>query len=414
MWPYDYFNQYSGLINEFEVEGDVDLEKSHKELGGKIRKIFVAMWFGGEKEERKENVYKDFIKKVAESINDPKIEINARDEGRIEDSLCYRLQTTIGGDKKGDIKFDILGKIIEATLVICDVTPMNKEKLEKKEDKDAIFNANVVAELGIALAWKTPEQVIIISDKIKDFSLANLLPFNLKGYFVEEIDFANISSREQILKTIIEDRFKEIKSEKQLIIKNIQSRLDRKSLDILSTNRGLPFSLKESILIVLNKDIIEPALSAQIAVRNLLELGLIRSIIFPQKENKPSNDSVYYFTELGRFFLKKGLRIENLFPSVIADLLLIGFWESYEDFSKKKKDFEELYKITWVEARDLLGELLKVALEEQRTKIIKYNDREEIDIIATFNFYTKEKEFELIMDKIVMPWLKKIKFSRIK
>jgi len=47
------------------------------------------------------------------------------------------------------------------------LTLENEKELNNNKKQTPRFNANVLTELGLALAWKNSEQVIIISKKIK-------------------------------------------------------------------------------------------------------------------------------------------------------------------------------------------------------------------------------------------------------
>jgi len=418
MWPYDYFNQHSALLNEFDV--DIEYPNGYKEDNQRClqRNVFIAMSFG-RADCRIKEIYEHFYRPTIENreftyANEQyKLVITNDKSGGISDFLRYKLRTVLGKIEHGDINFEILGRIIEATLIMCDVTPENKDDLKpdesrKERDNLPIFNSNVMAELGIALAWKTPEQVIIISDKIDKYSIYKSLPFAIKGYFVNEIDFSGGDKEGKLVK-IVHDRLKQIDIKKKIIIKNIKSKLDRSSLDILANNKGLPFSLeKERCYVKAGEGCISLATGHQISIGRLIESGLIKTEIFPQKEDKTSNDSAYYFTELGRYFLIKGLDVKELHPTILADLLLVRYWKGYQEgpincYKRQQDNFKNKYNdISWENARNLLS--------EQIPKEHYINEKDgELDITATFNKATTNKKFDNVMSEIVNPWLKKLK-----
>jgi hypothetical protein len=91
----------------------------------------------------------------------------------------------------GAIQQQIWQKIVEADLVICDLTG---------------YNPNVMFESGVTAAWKKPNQVIFI----KDSTFATPAPFDIMPmrYFeYERSSFAGIKAFQQKLASLIRDAF---------------------------------------------------------------------------------------------------------------------------------------------------------------------------------------------------------------
>jgi hypothetical protein len=383
MWPYDYFNQYSALINEFDVE-DNDNKK---------RKVFVAKCYDENPYEyKKEAKITAAIEAAGKEIgvefeitNDKKQDNVEKEE--TDDIISYGLEISMPKySKKGDINIDILKKIIEARLLICDITPGYKGKCFFVK-KTLIFNANVMAELGLALAWKTAEQVMLIYD-LNKFDLSKFdLPFNIRDYFCRGINFNDTHGE---LKKFIIERARQLDDKKNITIKNIKGKIDSWVLNFLLLKKGLPFSGTE-----INLE----------SIRYLLSLDLIRAEQYPLKAEGVV-DYIYYFTELGRFFINKGLNVK-VFPKIFADLFVVRYWEGYEkthkqEFDNRHKKFSKEHgEITWKTCAD---ELIK----QFESKGIKLPDK---DILSYYNIYLKlaGKNSELLREEIAGPWEKAIK-----
>jgi len=129
MWSYDFFNQYSALINEFNIDND--------KVGQQKKKIFVSMWYGEENDGTKQeqlNLYDKYFRGAIEEkgiykVISTKIKDNDKDID-IDFRLKYLLETTIADKtRKGDISFDIFRKIIEFVML------RRLEKLRKKKSR---------------------------------------------------------------------------------------------------------------------------------------------------------------------------------------------------------------------------------------------------------------------------------------
>ncbi len=370
MWPYDYFNEYSALINEFNLDSEGK--------DNKTRKIFISKWYG-DKINGKDAKY-EALKTLITGIEN--YEVINKDEGEIENWLKSKFEATIADNVgKGNININIFAKMLEASLVICEVTPIGHK--EENGKKEFFFCPNVMAELGLALAWKIPEQVIAICDKTKreewGFRLEDL-PFNIRSYFAKWVDFVNPDDKEYGLDKYIIERIGQIKAKKTLIIKNIKSKLDRNSLSLLENKRGLIFLL--------------PYSSNEDCMRYLLNLGILKTEIFP---SSPITFG-YSFTNLGRVILSD-INHGKLYPQALADLFLIRYWQGYrknevDKYNALDKDFQERYKIDWDAAYNIF-----LGLFQKKVDSISDDNFGFIDM-----FCSDQNNFDVVMEKVVKPW----------
>ncbi len=366
MWPYDYFNEFSSL--------EVFLERDS--MGAK-QKAFVAMWYGGEKEKAKQNkIYENLFEKAINDIKTDVIITSEISKDKISDRLKYRLELEAikaNKIKKGDININILGKIIESTLVIFDITPIGKDKNE-----DLIFCPNVMFELGIALAWKMPEQVIILCNEKNKIDLRKF-PIDIRGNFIHEIDYDRRVSK---LQKIIKGGFKDFKDKKDILLKNVKSKLDKDSLGLLARRNGLMFAEK-------NLD--------NHAIRHLLNLGVIRTEIF---RGNPVNFG-YCLTEIGRALLRqlsqlgRGIRI---FPDMLIDMVLVRFCEEDKTRYKEKKGaFKAAHGIGWSRCLKTFQKHIPDIAKKELKKKFKKN-------IEIFDRYVEEYPFDFVNSHTVKKW----------
>lgn len=399
MWPYEFFNQYSALINEFNIDND--------KVGQQKKKIFVSMWYGEEKDGTKQKqsaLYEHFRKAIEEKEIYKVISTKIKDDDKdvdIDFRLKYLLETTIADEtRKDDISFDIFRKIVEASLIICDVTPIGEIQAKEKP----VFCANVMAELGLSLAWKLPEQVVILFNIKNSFGFSlNELPFNIKGYFVHELDFNNNQNFKTELFNIIERRFKDTDEKKSIFIKNIKSKLDQDSISALARRNGLMFFDQ-------NVDVH--------TIRYLLSLGIIRTEQFP---SKPISFG-YCLTEIGKIVLTQ-LGIQ-LFPEEFIDFYLVRYWEGYSaekgyaphNFEEKQKAFEKAYGIkSWKDGlqtfvKQIPQEVKKVIEDVREVKRgIEERSKEKQNgnsyNLVIFPYFVDSYPFELV-NSTVSGWLK--------
>jgi hypothetical protein len=323
MWPYDYFNQFSNI----EIDNKIGLKK----------KVFLAIWYGGKlkrgKQDKKRHAFKEFIN-------------NLEIEG-------IRFDPVIAEDiKKSDFNTNILSEIIQSTFVVCDVTPTDDYVPSKnKEINDAVFNPNVMVELGLALAWKMPEQVIVLWEG-NDKRFPEGLASDIHNYHVDKID-----AQYKGLGEIIKNRLKQFEYKKDILVKNVKSKIDEHSLSLVGGLHGLLFTLTQ-------KNELSFLHHAHIArIRHLLNLGIIRIEIFPG-----SLHFAYCLTGIGKIVLTSlGVK---LYPDILIDTYLLIHWKVYlKEFKAKYKDFKKAYDCD-IKFEKLIDEFLDFIEENNRKKVI--------------------------------------------
>lgn len=364
MWPYDYFNAFSS------VELCNEIEKINKK-----EKFFIAMWFGGKKKKlkSKQNDVYEKIRSAIESNKDSrKLVIHtSTGEEKANRWLLYRLKAMRADNiRRGDLNINILGKIIESKLIICDITPM--------PDNNEI-NANVILELGIAMAWKMPEQVIILCQKTKE----NIIFEKVSDIKMYHIDFIN--QEYQGLEGIIDKRLKLLNDKNDILLKNIRSKLDGISLGLLRKQRGLMFAPEKLDT------------NTTHTIRHLINLGVFRTEIF----TKPLESGIsfgYCFTDMGKKVLED-LDI-YLYPDILIDIYLVRYWAGYpKQFAKKKKEFSKKYGLKFDKSLDIFIKAIPRGFKRQLFS--KYKDK-----LNVFNKYLEEYPFDFTFENTVKKWEK--------
>ncbi|MDP3786944.1 MAG: hypothetical protein Q8R05_05320, partial [Candidatus Omnitrophota bacterium] len=127
----------------------------------------------------------------------------------------------------------------------------------------------------------------------------------------------------------------------------------------------------------------------------------------------PNNISwIYYFTDLGRFFLASGLDIIKPFPKIISDVFVLRFWDGYRSTHPKQTTlkyelFEKEYGISWEKANKLL-------IGKFHQKVAGIDSDDIIPLYAHYMYKPIPKDKETFMKEIVEPWLAEIVNNRVK
>jgi hypothetical protein len=296
MWPYDYFNQYSSI----EIDSRMGPRKT----------IFFGLWYGGKKYVKtQDNKCKSFKRIISKKII----------KNITLDSIIAK------ETKKGDIGIDILKSILNASFVVCDITPMNENAFVLGR-ADPVFNQNVMYELGLATAWKMEEQVIILCDeKLKARLSKGQLPFDIQQYYIDFID-----SRYDGLADIIRARYKKFIYKKDILIRNVKSKLDKESLNMLVRGYGLIF--------------MEPYDTS--TIRHLLNLGIVQTTILTLTRGI---GYAYRINDLGKIILRNELHA-YLFPDILIDMHWVRYCHGDKSiFEEKRAEFEKTYGLKWQE-----------------------------------------------------------------
>jgi hypothetical protein len=142
-------------------------------------------------------------------------------------------------------------------------------------------------------------------------------------------------------------------------------------------------------------------------IRHLMSLGIINIERYPLKSDG-AIDHICYFTELGRFMLKKGLGVKPV-EKVFADLVVLRYWEGYkntdaEAYNKKHNSFKLEHGFRWMKGNKFLVQAFH-----------KNGFRRSRDIIQLFEdyFQISRKSFNDFTNEIIKPWLKRIRRNNV-
>lgn len=334
MWPYDYLNQYSNIEIDYKI--------------GQYKSVFWAISSKGNYKNIK-GKFKKYIKNTQLKFGNEKIFLKA----------------VIGNEVKGNIRTRILDNIIKATFVVCDITPDGYDK-----NGCLIFNENVMWELGIAMAWKTEEQVIILcNDKRREEVINTGLPFDIKTDSIQPIDknYKNIQN-------IIKVHWEGFEEKRDILIKNIKSKLDGQSLRFLHDKHGTVFTEGDTDINT---------------VRNLLGLCIISAKVYPGKTITYG----YVLTRIGRILLNKEFGIK-LYPDIVLDMFLAQFSGGY---SKEAKDFKRLYGKKWSECISIVSEFIPSGCKKAIERKLDRQCREFDYVYHYFDDY----KFDYIMEETI-------------
>ena len=307
MWPYEFFHQYSAIdINEGM---------------GVQKKIFLSIYF-----DEKDSLQDKRINEIKSIID------NYRDaQGNL-----YHLKVE---QDRGVFNTNILKDIADSTIVICDITLMGKCEVRRRSE--AIFNANVMYELGLAVAWKMEEQVILIWDEAAGGGFnPNDLPSDFKTMFVEKVSskygIETVQGSKNIT-DIIAKRLNAFEQRKNLIIKNLKGMLDENSMLMLRNHH-------HGLMISLRRETVEDILMLPQSLRHLLNTGMLRLETFPS--DPPTWG--YSWTEIGREVMRQMKQL--VYPDILIDADLITQWHNEHEWLEchdKEGYFKEKYGLIW-------------------------------------------------------------------
>lgn len=170
-----------------------------------------------------------------------------------------------------------------------------------------------------------------------------------------------------------------------------KKKLSAASLNLITSQRGLPFSLSIGL--------------GESIVNTLSKFNLIELESFPTSNYTPT---IYYYTSLGRLLLKEGLKLE-LCPENFCKMYLIRFWKGYpRESTKIKNKFKKKYKISWETCWNIFHDIFRAKMEEQGKQI------KEEEIVPLFDDYFRKKGFVSIMEEIVNSWKQQVDKRRMK
>ena len=173
--------------------------------GEEVDEVFVAMSFHEDYASRFNLVFKPAIESVL--VNGVRLQANRVDERKSGDSIIT----------------EMLRGISQARLILADVSDLNPGSSYKGIHR----NGNVMYELGIAHAAKSPAQVMIVRD-----DNAKLL-FDISSIPHTTIDFQNTSAAKVVVGNLIADRLRECETVIDIKLRNFLSTMTPGELELL-------------------------------------------------------------------------------------------------------------------------------------------------------------------------------------
>lgn len=216
--------------------------------GTETNTIFVAMSFAGKFAER----YAQVLRPAVEAT---RYQGNSLAAVRVDEN------------KTGDsIVTDIVRGIAEARVVLVDLSDLSPDSAEP------IRNGNVMYELGLAHAVKSPGKVIVIRDDSRK------LLFDVSSIPHYTIDFAEVEGAKSSISSLLADRLKEVQLLEDIKLRTFVSAItDGEAIVLLTlyaSKDGAPVDLARCI----NGKRIIPLQTAD-AIRRLSDLGMLNSHI---------------------------------------------------------------------------------------------------------------------------------------
>ncbi len=181
------------------------------------------------------------------------------------------LKDVITGDS---IPVDIMKGIVECRLAIFDISPM------LVVSNMPIRNPNVMYELGLAHTWRNREEVIIVSDDLRD------LPFDIQSLGVIEYNPKDAEGAVEKIKDAILFRLQEIEKIQRSVVRKAAESLSIQAHNLLMVSKGKIFH--DATLREVDKILAIPV---------LLTLGLVEMLT-------DGNGYGYHPTQLGREVIK--------------------------------------------------------------------------------------------------------------
>ena len=194
---------------------------------------------------------------------------------------AHRVDTSKSGDS---ILTEIVTGIAHARLVLADVSVID----EGRYTQVPIRNANVMYEVGIALACRAPSDVLLVRDDDKP------LLFDLSTIPTRRLDFHDVPEAIALLRQFIADRLAESSLIADARVRQAARSLTQNELDILKVLSSIPVNQA--------RDLSHPGLEGSLSLgtdRGLSGL-LRRGFAVAIAKNKKSGGTFYQLTPLGR------------------------------------------------------------------------------------------------------------------
>lgn len=228
--------------------------------------VFVAMSFAQKYDAR----YNDIFRPAIEAI---------RYRGTL--LSAYRVDESKSGDS---IITEIIRKICESRLVLADVSDL----LENSNGDEPVRNGNVMYEVGLAHAVKSPEKVLIVRDDSKR------LLFDLSSIPHVNVDFSSIETARVQITELLLDRFREVATIDDIKVRAFIASISDTEVNVLLRlyNVGKIEPIDLTITSSSGKVLPNPVRDAIVSLR---DAGLVRSHVTQNPFNV-----LYSLTERGQ------------------------------------------------------------------------------------------------------------------
>jgi len=245
--------------------------------GVEADEVFVAMSFAPRYESRYREVFRPAIEAV-------------RYRGR--PLSAKRVDESQTGDS---ILTEIVRGICEARLILADVSALSRGP----EDSEPFRNGNVMYELGLAHAVKSPAKVVIVRDD------SNRLLFDVSSIPHFVVDFVSIDTARETVTRLLTDRLRESETIDDFKLREFIDSISDAELSILLRLFNSGKSVPIDLTIETSSGKVLP-LPVRDAFHRLRDVGLVRSHVI----SKPVS-VLYSLTERGQracFTLGRALR----------------------------------------------------------------------------------------------------------
>jgi chromosome segregation and condensation protein ScpB len=193
--------------------------------------------------------------------------------------LAQRVDISKTGDS---ILTEIVNGIAHARLVLADISVID----EGRYTQVPIRNANVMYEVGIALACRAPSDVLLVRDDNK------ALLFDLSTIPTIQIDFQNVDTAVDLLRKAIVDRVSESTLLADARVRLAAQSLTQYELNVLSSLSTVQPSQARDLSIP-GKG--QPSIPTERGLATLLSRGFVRAV----GRNSESGGIFYHLTPLG-------------------------------------------------------------------------------------------------------------------
>lgn len=174
--------------------------------GEELDEVFVAMSFDARFDSRFESIFKPAIEEIP--VDGRKLRANRVNENKSGDSIIT----------------DIVRGIAQSCVVLADLSAIQ----ESSAGADTVFrNGNVMYELGLAHAVKSPARVVIVRDDDKK------LLFDISSIPHTTIDFSAEDEARKIIRDLIADRMDELERVIDIKLRNFLDAMCPQELDVL-------------------------------------------------------------------------------------------------------------------------------------------------------------------------------------